>query len=98
MFGIFKKVTYSEQSILTTVAMDLLSQINNLPHDFISMLPQDKYQAILKYQNAAHDALKYGNDLDGRDAMPRLLYNKAMKELSAACKILEETEKIINNK
>ena len=96
MFKIFKKVSYSEQTILTNVAMDLRNQINNLPYNFKSKLPIDKYDALLKYENAAREALKWGHQIDGSDTMPRILYNKALKELSAASRVLDETEKLIN--
>ena len=99
MFGPFKKVSNSEQQMLNKIALELIEQIDNLPTNFVSLLPNDKHEAIIKYKNAAYHVLSYGQKWDGTDTMARGIYNMALKQLSAASKIMQAThENLDNNK
>ena len=83
MFGFFRKVSISEQKILSKVARELDDQITELTSNYSSIISPEQFDAFMKYQKACYLVYSYGQSWDGSDNMPRVIYNKALKELSA---------------
>ena len=97
MFGFFKKVSISEQKILSKVARELDEQITKLTSNYSSIISPEQFDAFMKYQKACYLVHSYGQSWDGSDNMPRVIYNKALKELSAASKIVDAAFEVIDN-
>lgn len=100
MFGPFKKVSFSEQEMLTKLALELLEQLDEIEsnHEIFFAMSQSQRDAIRKYNTAAKQCLGYGKSLDGSDSMQRVMWNTAYKQLSAASNIMKETLKIVEQK
>ena len=97
MFGPFKKVSQSEQQMLTKLSLELIDQIDKIQsnHDFYFAMSAKQRDGITKYHGAAYNCLKYGQSWDGSDNMQRVMWNAFFKQLSAASKIMEQTLNII---
>jgi len=90
MFGVFKKVSQSEQDDLVATCDDVRFQVIELENSLFGKVPPSQLTALGRYKRAANDISNNYNTFNNPEfpLMPRILYNKVLKEMLAARHVL----------